>query len=585
MNMKITHRSQESFYRTPYGAVPCGTAVTLRCRYEDFPAHPLLHVRFEAEKDRETFRIRPVSVTEDGKAFLAEFLLEGDFLKKYGLYFYQFSCGGDICAEEHQITVYEKDLTVPQWFLHTVIYQIFPDRFYKARDPDAVNKKNSFLYAYWDDLPLYVKNGDGTIGRWEFYGGNLKGVTEKLEYIGALGAETIYLNPIFEADSNHRYDTADYMKIDGLLGGEASFDALMRETNRRGMHVILDGVFNHTGKNSRYFKSPDGRYRDWYTFREDGTYDCWWGVADLPAVNKKSESYLEFIAGNRDSVVRYWSRKGISGWRLDVADELPDSLIQKIRAAAEAEIPEPVLIGEVWEDASNKISYGERKTYFTGRELHTHTNYVFRDTILSFLNGSLSAAAVVGTFETIRENYPRHNFLAQVNMTGSHDVERLMTAMLRITKGDRRLARDLVRCYSLLQFTSPGVPLIYYGDETCLEGGTDPDNRRTYPWGNQDFDMIRWFAGLSCLRRECPELTEGDAAYYAAAENNVYAVLRVPFAGEGNCYMTVCDRFGRGRDFLQRSAAEITEGIEKVREKSYIIKKEAGGYAMLVEFT
>ena len=582
--MKITHCSKELFYRDPYGAVPCGTPVTLRCRYEEMPTQPELYVRYEAELQKCSFWVPPIELRKDGDGLIAEFYLEEDLFQNAGLYFYAFSWDGQRDGTEYQITVYERDLSVPEWFLNTVIYQIFPDRFYKAEDRDAVNKKNSFLYANWEDLPIYLKNEDGTIKRWEFYGGNLKGITEKLDYIKSLGADTIYLNPIFEAQSNHRYDTADFMKVDGLLGGDAAFDLLLRESGRKKIRVILDGVFNHTGRNSKYFNPSDPQYQDWYTFREDGSCDCWWGVADLPAVNKDSQSYVDFIAGEKDSVVRFWSRKGIAGWRLDVADELPDSFIRKIRAAAEAEIPEPVMIGEVWEDASNKISYGERKTYFTARELHTHTNYVFRNTILSFLDGSLPASGAVRIFETIRENYPIHNFFAQVNMTGSHDVERLMTVMLRIVNGERRLARDLVKCFSLIQFSSPGVPLIYYGDETCLEGGKDPDNRRTYPWGKQDSEMIGWFADLSLLREENRELVKGDAAYYAAAEENVFVVLRIPSGVKEKYYMILCDRFGRGREFLQSIVGEITEGIEKLRKRRYIIKKEAGGYAMLVEF-
>ena len=582
--MKIRHCSKELFYRDPFGAVPCGTSVTLRCVFAEASAAPVLSVRYEAGTVHEHFSLDPASVTRTEDGMLAEYNLEGTRLQKYGVYFYSFSLCAEEAGGEHQITVYEKDLSVPEWFLDTVIYQIFPDRYYKAEDPNIQNKKNSFLYGCWDDLPIYLRKDDGTIERWEFYGGNLKGIAEKLPYVEALGCATIYLNPIFEAESNHRYDTADYKKIDGLLGGEEAFDLLLREAKSRGIRIVLDGVFNHTGKNSKYFKARESEYKDWYTFRDDGTYDCWWGVGDLPAVNKSSKSYLDFIADGPDSVVRCWSRKGISGWRLDVADELPDSMIRKIRAAAEAERPDSVLIGEVWEDASNKISYGERKTYFTARELHTHTNYVFRSTLLSFLEGSLSAQGAASVFETIRENYPVHNYYAQINMTGSHDVERLMTVMLRITKGDRRLARDLVKAFSLIQFTIPGVPLIYYGDETCLEGGRDPDNRRTYPWNAQDRDMIEWFAGLSRLRKDSRTLVKGDAAFFSEEDGNVFALLRSPCEPGGKYYLTVCDRFGRGTDFLQKAAGRIAEGIEKIREKRYIISKEAGGYAITAEF-
>lgn len=294
--MKIRHCSKELFYRDPFGAVPCGTSVTLRCVFAEASAAPVLSVRYEAGTVREHFSLDPASVTRTEDGMLAEYNLEGTRLQKYGVYFYSFSLCGEEAGEEHQITVYEKGLSVPEWFPDTVIYQIFPDRYYKAEDPNIQNKKNSFLYGCWDDLPIYLRKDDGTIERWEFYGGNLKGIAEKLPYIEALGCATIYLNPIFEAESNHRYDTADYKKIDGLLGGEEAFDLLLREAKSRGIRIVLDGVFNHTGKNSKYFKARESEYKDWYTFRDDGTYDCWWGVEDLPAVNKSSKSYLDFIA-------------------------------------------------------------------------------------------------------------------------------------------------------------------------------------------------------------------------------------------------------------------------------------------------
>lgn len=587
--MSLIHHSRQDYYKNPYGAVPCDTAVLLRCDYTDYNCFPVLYFRYEAFDFCRTFSFKPdKTIIHDG-IFTAEYNLNSTFFNNAGLYFYWFSTEKGERTKEYQITVYEKQLTVPKWFLNSIIYQVFPDRFYKAEDNRALPKSNSFMYSDWNDIPMYIKDNQQRIARWEFFGGNLKGIEEKLEYIKELGADTVYINPIFEARSNHRYDTADYHKIDSLLGGDDAFDELITAMKLENMHVVLDGVFNHTGKCSKYFsdcKNENSLYKDWYSFKDDGTYDCWWGVDDLPSINKSCKSFAEFVADSENSVVRYWSRKGIDGWRLDVADELSDILLQKIRSAAEKEIKEPVIIGEVWENASNKKSYGQRKMYFTKPELHTHTNYVFRDSLMAFFNGSVSGYDTAEVFENIKETYPKHNFYAQVNMTGSHDVERLMSLMLNITKNDRRLARDLIKCYSLIQFTAVGVPLVYYGDETCLEGGKDPDNRRTYPWGNEDSEMIKWFADLAVMRKSLTTLVFGDAEYFGVSDGNVFAMLRYSNdeSDSDALYLTICDRFGRGREFLDACIKNLSKNIEKIKEKSYIIEKEAGGYGLLVSF-
>ena len=588
--MSLTHYSRNAYYRNPYGAVPCDTAVLLRCDYTDYNCVPVLYFRYEAFDCCKTFSFEPdKTILRDG-IFTVEFNLDSTVFHDAGVYFYWFSAKNGERTNDFQITVYEKQLTVPDWFLNSIIYQVFPDRFYKAADKRAVPKPNSFLYSDWNDIPMYIKDNKQRIARWEFFGGNLKGIKEKLEYIKNLGADTVYINPIFEARSNHRYDTADYHKVDSLLGGDEAFCELVDEMKTENMHVILDGVFNHTGKCSKYFsdcKNENSPYKDWYCFKEDGTYDCWWGVDDLPSINKSCQSFAEFVADSEDSVVRYWSRRGIDGWRLDVADELSDVLLQKIRSAAEKEIDEPVIIGEVWENASNKMSYGQRKMYFTKPELHTHTNYVFRDSLVDFFKGKASGYDTAEVFENIKETYPKHNFYAQVNMTGSHDVERLMSLMLDITKNDRRLARDLIKCYSLIQFTSVGVPLVYYGDETCLEGGKDPDNRRTYPWGKEDIDMVKWFTELAAMRKSLTTLVTGDAEYFGDSDGNVFAMLRYSedVSGGDAFYLTICDRFGRGREFLDTCIKNLSRNIEKIKEKSYIIVKEAGGYGLLVSFS
>ena len=577
--MSILHQSKSQDYRQPFGAVPVGTKVWLRADLQDVdPASCYLVVRFEAGTTQET-----CSYPAPG----GEIIL--DVFHRPGVYFYHFTARGEEESAEHQLTVYEADLKVPDWFKQTIIYQIFPDRFYQG-EGFVESKKNSFFYGSKEDLPMYIKDENGDILRWDFFGGNLWGVRDQLDYIQSFGVKTIYLNPIFQAVSNHRYDTGDYKHVDGLLGGDRAFDAMMTVCKEKGVRVILDGVFSHTGEESIYFdrsglhtkdlpeeergawQSPKSKYRNWYSFDEDGTYACWWGVKALPNVNELEPSYLEYTVTGKDSVIRHWMNKGVSGWRLDVADELPDGFIAHLRQAADESNPESVVFGEVWEDASNKVSYGSRRLYYAKKELHSNTNYVFRNALLDFFKGEIDARACMGIFLDLYENYPRENFYAQVNMTGSHDVKRLYTCMKETTKGNGDLAKDLVRAYSLIQFTFPGVPLIYYGDETCMEGGEDPDNRRYYPWEKQDQGMLQWFRDLGALRTGKMVFVSGEWAPIWV-NSDVFAFERTDVTHK---YVVAVDRFGRGTDYL-------CQELEKVLEKSYTIEKRAGGYGVLLQ--
>lgn len=553
----MLHDSHQLFYRDPFGAVPVGTRVRLVLS-ASFQLSGCWVAWYGDSTEGPRSGTVPMQVQwVDGQALYTAYL---DVLTVPGVYFYHFvyeqdGCrfyygnnaagrgGVGTCSAEnpvpYQITVYQADLTVPKWFQNTTIYQIFPDRFYRAPGSPFVPRTNAFYYGSWEDTPLYLKDTKGDILRWEFYGGNLQGVQEKLDYIRSLGAGTVYLNPIFEASSNHRYDTANYRKVDSILGGEEAFDALLAEAKEKEVHIILDGVFNHTGQDSVYFDSfgryggqgayqnPDSPYRSWFRFgATDDDYECWWGIKDLPDVNELDPSFLDYILTGEDSVLRHWFRKGISGWRLDVADELPDQFLQILRQVSEESCVDPVILGEVWEDGTNKVSYGQRRMYYTAPELHTNTNYPFRNLLLDFLGKVQTPRQVEEAFLSLQENYPRHNFYALVNMTGTHDVERLMTALLRIAGEDRERAQTLLRCYAAILFTFPGVPLIYYGDETGLEGGCDPDNRRPYPWGKENREMIDWFVALGALRQNNRVLREGEWRVLSTEQSAVMGYQR-----------------------------------------------------------
>lgn len=471
-----------------------------------------------------------------------------------------------------QLTVYVPRQTQPDWYKNGIVYQVFPDRF--ARGADWRERAEKALAAHregparvlvedWDTPPTYRKSEDGDILEWDFYGGTLRGVREKLDYLADFGVTVIYLNPIFEAASNHRYDTADYLRIDPMLGDEEEFCALAREAAERGISIMLDGVFNHCGRDSRYFnrygnypepgawQGDESPYRDWFFFNEDGTYDGWWGNPDLPDVNEKNPEYHELICG-QDGVVRKWLRAGARGWRLDVADELSDGFIEDIKAAMVAERPDGALVGEVWEDASNKMAYGKLRQYFEGTELDGTMNYPLRTALLAFVRNQIGAPEMAARLEQLRENYPRDAFFSCLNLLGSHDRERLFTmlgdapdpdtlseeecAAFRLDEGHASLAMSRLWLTVLLQMTLPGVPCVYYGDERGMEGFRDPYNRAAFPWDGGRMDCATVFRNVIAVRKALPVLTTGDFEPFADGED-VFGFWRRGEDGECVCVL------------------------------------------------
>ena len=440
-----------------------------------------------------------------------------------------------------QLTVYDGRAKTPGWFGRGVTYQIFPDRFYrkKARGVDGLIGCRT-LHERWDETPLCGPNERGDYCE-DFFGGDLAGITEKLDYLASLHVTTLYLNPIFEAASNHRYDTADYETVDPLLGDEQDFRTLCTEAEKRGIRVMLDGVFNHTGAKSRYFNAdgfypapgaaqgPISPYYSWYSFHPFPTdYDAWWGIKNLPAVNERNESYVNYIITGENSIVRRWLRAGASAWRLDVADELPDDFIADIRAAMEQEKPDSILLGEVWEDGSNKIAYSQRRKYLLGGETHCLMNYPFRTAALCYLRGG-DAADFRESMETIRENYPAPAFQSAMNFLGTHDTPRVLSllgegqtpadkaerAAFRLRPEEERLGKERWKLASALLYAFPGSPMLFYGDEAGLQGLEDPFCRGGYPWGREDEDLLAWFRLLGRLRKR-PSLRRGDLTWLHA---------------------------------------------------------------------
>ena len=489
--------------------------------------------------------------------------LEGNFYTRStevaleeGLYFYHFimytvegerilhNVGGGFGdfspkkGTDFQLTVYEKDFKTPKHTRGGIIYQIFPDRFAKGEN-NLPYPDDRYIKTNWEDNPEYTQTDDFKCLGNDYFCGNLKGIEQKLDYIASLGVTMIYLNPIFEAHSNHRYNTADYFKIDPLLGDEKDFISLCAKAKEKGIDIILDGVFSHTGSDSIYFNAKkrygeDGAYNNkeskyyyWYKFKDNNNnYHCWWGVKTLPEVNENDPSFTEFITGE-NGVIRYWMRRGAAGFRLDVADELPDDFLDKVRIAVKSENPNGYLLGEVWEDATNKISHGGRRRFLRGRQLDSVMNYPFADAIIDFIsggNGSDFAEAIT----SVLENYPPEALHNLMNHIGTHDTARILTrlageplenrkrdwqAKQSLTNEQYEKGKKMLKMAALLQYTLVGIPSLYYGDEAGLTGYGDPFCRTTFPWGNEDAELLSYYKTLGAARRGCDAFKEGTLEF------------------------------------------------------------------------
>ncbi|MBS7359397.1 MAG: glycoside hydrolase family 13 protein, partial [Oscillospiraceae bacterium] len=397
------------------------------------------------------------------------------------------------------------------------------------------------IHENTEDIPVWQPNREGKITNNDYYRGNLKGIEEKLPYIKSLGVNTIYLNPIFEAHENHRYNTADYSKIDSMLGDENDFRDLCKSAKKLGIKIILDGVFSHTGSDSIYFNrenrynslgaynSIESPYRDWFTFKADGTYKSWWGIKTLPETNEENEGFIEYITG-KNGIIKKWLKLGASGYRLDVADELPDKFLDCLTQSVKEESQNYVVIGEVWEDATNKISHGGRRRYLLGNQLDSVMNYPFSSAIITYMRYGV-AENFIDSVMSVCENYPAPALNCLMNHIGTHDTARILTSLIydsiehkprniqvncELTEKEYLKAKKLLKNATVLQYTLPGFPSVYYGDEAGLTGGGDPFNRKFYPWGKEDTELIEWYRHLGEIRNSLKVLAEGKFIPYSA---------------------------------------------------------------------
>ena len=581
--MRILYDSKQAIYKTPFGTlVPdeqCQLSIHIPKTVEATRVTCLL--KYDSGQEAQNI---PLYLSERKGAYE---VFSGSFSIPFpGLYFYYFYIdtpsggfrlfkeGDDTNMEAGdlwQLSCVPADFHTPDWAKGATIYQIFPDRFCKSGDCDLSGKLEPYtVHKYWHEEVEWKPTPDGKVLNNDFFGGNFRGIMEKLDYLVSLGVTLIYLNPISKSFSSHRYDTGDYKIPDPMLGTEEDFRELCRQAHSRGIRIILDGVYSHTGSNSPYFNregafdsigaynSKESPYSSWYTFYNwPDSYHSWWNFDTLPTVNKMEPAFLDYIIRDEDSVVAHWLSLGADGFRLDVADELPDEFLCLLRQRVKEIKPDALILGEVWEDASNKIAYGSRRRYFTGGELDSVMNYPFRTAIINYVRGIDGGRGLRSTVMTIVENYPAEVVAANMNLLGTHDTPRILTALVddfdgsREEKARRKLSRnqfdvawERLLMASFLQYTLPGSPSLYYGDEACMEGYKDPFNRRPYPWGHEDPDFLNHFKRLGRLRREHPALRLGDIAFFAAEDKH----LGFTRSYEGKTYRIYCNRSGDAWD-------------------------------------
>lgn len=569
-------------HKKPYGATYVGGATKIK-----FPLDSEMYIKRVfivlrrifgegGEVPGEDMRFElPYVCKQDG-----EDIFEGEFtLYDYGIYKYRFEgeyADGSLAffgrgengvavigdwLPEWQLTVSKYDYKTPDWAKQGVIYQIFADRF--RRRGNIPFTKRGRLHTYWNDRPD-IEEPFKDYRADDFFGGNAKGITSKLDYLKSLGVSCIYLSPIFKSSSNHRYDTGDYLQIDELFGTEDDFKKLVSEAKSKGMRVILDGVFNHTGADSLYFnregnyptvgayQSQQSPYYDWYTFYDyPVTYHCWWGSTVVPTVNKSSEGFKNLILG-KDGVIDKWSDFGISGWRLDVVDELSIDFTTALCKAIKDKGSDMLIVGEVWEDASVKIAYDEWRPYFMGEQLDSVMNYPFKEAILAYtLDGDISA--FTDKVSRVLENYPKQSLDSLMNLIDSHDTVRALTylsgvtppeskharADFRLSEEDYALAKKRLFFASALQYTLPGVPCLYYGDEAGVQGFEDPLNRGTYPWGSEDGEIVEHYRALGKMRAKYADLFKGETHFIE--DNSLLIFTRVGDKGAVTVYANATD--------------------------------------------
>lgn len=452
------------------------------------------------------------------------------------------------------ITVYEDDFKVPDWAKGKIMYQIFPDRFYKSENyvPEKISNR---ITKKWGEIPNWMSGKNCTLSNNDFFMGNLKGIEEKLDYISELGVEIIYLNPICLSQSNHRYDVADYEVVDPYLGKNEDLKKLCESAHEKGMKIIIDAVFNHTGNDSKYFNqfntyntigaynNPQSPYYNWYRKNEKGEFEYWWGFKNLPVCDGDNAEWRNFITG-KNGVIDKWFSLGIDGLRIDVADELTEKFIESVRTAVKRNKKDGFIIGEVWDNAIRKEKDGKQRTYLLGKGLDSVMNYPFTNAILKFVRFG-NSENLVDTLNEITTEYPKEVQNSLMNSLSTHDITRAMTTLVgegiqknkynwiwdvpysrewqfskqKLTKEQLNKAKELMKIATVIQYFLPGNPCIYYGDEIGMYGYKDPFNRMCFDWDNIDKNLNEFYKNLGKIRKKFVFLENAEIKVIEANED------------------------------------------------------------------
>lgn len=557
--MKKIYDSWDMAYKSVFGAIKtdefCSFTIKLPVTFA-IESNPVIEIYRVGFKKR-FITMNQSSSNDDCVSFTASFNTSYT-----GVYYYKFfvttngktryilkqnsHIGAFDDGEMFQLTVFSNEYKTPSFLKGGIMYQIFPDRFCKSGTEHENIPGDRLIRDDWGGTPIYTPNPETNFWNYDFFGGDLEGIISKLPYLKSLGVTCIYLNPIFESHENHRYSTSDYMHVDPMLGTNDDFKNLCDQARDQGISIILDGVFSHTGANSIYFNkynyydsvgaynSRESEYYEWYNFTSyPDVYEAWWGIDSLPNTNENNYKFTQFICDD-DGVLNYWMSLGASGFRLDVADELPDTFLYNVYKSVKNVNKEKLIIGEVWKDASNAESYGIKRRYLLGGQLDSVMNYPFRDAILAYIkNGDCEFKDKI---TTIMENYPKPAIDILMNFISTHDVERALSVlggpscegkdkkwMSEQTLSDDEYAqgKKLIKLAMVLMYFLPGVPCIYYGDEAGMQGYKDPFNRGCYPWGNEDKELIEFIKQLSTLRKSTSIFKDGILRFLSFDENVV----------------------------------------------------------------
>ncbi len=533
--MKVYFNSWNEKFKRPFGAICSNSTCKFNIKIEELNGQfDVKLVLFEDGKweryQAKEYLLKKIS--DDVYSTEVKFL-------KIGYYFYYFEIifnnkllnivldpltnNAKICNDTYnkwQVTVYDKELDCKKTgFENSVMYQIFPDSFYRDKVlqdgilPDRKIVETGYLNIVDDSSRVNVKNNT-------YYGGNIDGIRKKLPYLRELGINIIYLNPIFEAHSNHRYNTANFMQLDPLLGKNKDFTQFCDEAHKMGISIILDGVFNHVGADSIYFNkfkrypnegafnSKSSIYYPWFKnnfFTYPNSYKGWWGDANgLPAVDTFSPEYIEYICG-KNGVVKTWLERGADGFRLDVIDELPNEFID-ILCDSIKKYGGKIIIGEVWEDATEKFDmYGTRRRYLLGEQIDTVMNYPFFNSAYNYIKYGDFLNIYAGTMR-ILEHYPKYSINLLMNLISTHDIERISNRLANegkreFTREQIEFSRKMLPLLLTMQFTFPGIPCIYYGDEIAMMGRGNLENRKYFDWNCKDKTFINYIKELSNIKK------------------------------------------------------------------------------------